>query len=139
VIVINNDRATHVAPWGELATISCIQKGISGVVVDGAVRDVDEIRKIGFPVFARAAVPNAGEPKGYGEINAEITCCGQTVRPGDWIAGDENGVVVIPRERAYEVARRAREVQKQEERMREEIHRGATLSRITELEKWEKR
>ena len=139
VIVINNDRATHVAPWGELATISCIQKGISGVVIDGAVRDVDEIRKTGFPVFARAAVPNAGEPKGYGEINAEITCCGQTVRPGDWIAGDENGVVVIPRERAYEVARRAREVQKQEERMREEIHRGATLSRITELEKWEKR
>jgi 3-hexulose-6-phosphate synthase/6-phospho-3-hexuloisomerase len=139
VIVINNDRGIHVAPWGELATRSCIQKGISGVVIDGAVRDVDDIQKIGFPVFARAVVPNAGEPKGFGEINAEILCCGQPVRPGDWIAGDENGVVVIPRERAYEVARRAREVQKQEERVREEIRRGGTLSRITELEKWEKR
>jgi 3-hexulose-6-phosphate synthase/6-phospho-3-hexuloisomerase len=139
VIVINNDRGIHVAPWGELATRSCIQKGISGVVIDGAVRDVDDIQKIGFPVFARAVVPNAGEPKGFGEINAEILCCGQPVRPGDWIAGDENGVVVIPRERAYEVARRAREVQKQEERVREEIRRGGTLSRIAELEKWEKR
>jgi len=139
VIVINNDRGIHVAPWGELATRSCIQKGISGVVIDGAVRDVDDIQKIGFPVFARAVVPNAGEPKGFGEINAEILCCGQPVRPGDWIAGDENGVVVIPGERAYEVARRAREVQKQEERVREEIRRGGTLSRIAELEKWEKR
>jgi 3-hexulose-6-phosphate synthase/6-phospho-3-hexuloisomerase len=139
VIVINNDAGVHVAPWGELATRSCLVKGIAGVVIDGAVRDVDDIRRLKYPVFARAAVPNAGEPKGFGEINAEISCCGQAVRPGDWIVGDENGVVVIPRERAYEVARRAREVQKGEERIREEISRGGTLSSIMELGKWEKR
>jgi 3-hexulose-6-phosphate synthase/6-phospho-3-hexuloisomerase len=139
VIVINNDGAVHVAPWGELATRSCMVKGVAGVVIDGAVRDVDDIRKLGYPVFARAVVPNAGEPKGFGEINAEIRCCGQAVRPGDWICGDENGVVVIPRERAYEVARRAREVQKGEERIREEIARGGTLSSVMELGKWEKR
>jgi 3-hexulose-6-phosphate synthase/6-phospho-3-hexuloisomerase len=139
VIVINNDGGIHVAPWGELATRSCMGKGVAGVVIDGAVRDVDDIRRLGYPVFARAIVPNAGEPKGFGEINTEIGCCGQVVRPGDWIAGDMNGVVVIPRERAYEVARRAREVQKNEERIREEISRGGTLSSIQELEKWEKR
>jgi 3-hexulose-6-phosphate synthase/6-phospho-3-hexuloisomerase len=139
VIAINNDGGIHVAPWGELATRSCMGKGVSGVVIDGAVRDVDDIRRLNYPVFARAIVPNAGEPKGFGEINAEITCCGQVVRPGDWIVGDMNGVVVIPRERAYEVARRAREVQKNEERIREEISRGGTLSSIQELEKWEKR
>ena len=139
VIVINNDGGLHVAPWGELATRSCMGKGVSGVVIDGAVRDVDDIRRLRFPLFARAIVPNAGEPKGFGEINAEISCCGQPVRPGDWIAGDENGVVVIPKERAYEVARRAREVRKNEERIREEISRGGTLSVIQELEKWEKR
>ena len=60
-----------------------------------------------FPVFATATAPNAGDPKGLGEINAEITCCGREVRPGDWIVADESGVVVVPRERAYEVARRA--------------------------------
>jgi len=139
VIVINNDAGTHVAPWGELATMSCITKGISGVVIDGAVRDVDDIRRLHFPVFAKATVPNAGEPKGLGEINAEISCCGQVVRPGDWIIGDESGVVVVPKERAYEVARRALEVKKTEERIREEIRRGSTLSQVSALTKWEKK
>jgi 3-hexulose-6-phosphate synthase/6-phospho-3-hexuloisomerase len=139
VIVINNDGGTHIAPWGELATLSCQKKGIAGVVIDGAVRDLDDIRELGYPVFARAAVPNAGEPKGFGEINSEIRCGGQTVRPGDWVIGDESGVVVVPRERAYEVARRAMEVKKNEERIREEIRRGSTLSEVAALIRWEKR
>jgi 3-hexulose-6-phosphate synthase/6-phospho-3-hexuloisomerase len=139
VIVINNDGGVHVAPWGELATLSCVKKGIAGVVIDGAVRDVDDIKKMKFPLFARATVPNAGEPKGFGEINSEIRCGGQTVRPGDWIIGDESGVVVVPGPRAYEVARRALEVRKNEERIREEIRRGSTLSQVSELLKWEKR
>jgi 3-hexulose-6-phosphate synthase/6-phospho-3-hexuloisomerase len=139
VIVINNDGVTHTAPWGELATLSCVKKGIAGVVIDGAVRDVDDIREMKFPVFAKSVVPNAGEPKGFGEINAEIRCCGQYVRPGDWIAGDESGVVVIPSERAYEIARRAHEIKKNEERIREEIRRGSTLSEVAELIKWEKK
>jgi 3-hexulose-6-phosphate synthase / 6-phospho-3-hexuloisomerase len=139
VIVINNDAGTHVAPWGELATMSCLKKGISGVVIDGAVRDVDDIRRLRFPLFAKATVPNAGEPKGLGEINAEISCGGQVVRPGDWIIGDESGVVVVPKERAYEVARRALEVKKNEERIREEIRRGSTLSEVSALKKWEKK
>jgi 3-hexulose-6-phosphate synthase / 6-phospho-3-hexuloisomerase len=139
VIVINNDGATHIAPWGELATLSCLKKGISGVVIDGAVRDVDDIREMKFPLFAKAIVPNAGEPKGFGEINAEIQCAGQSVCPGDWIVGDESGVVVIPSVRAYEIARRALEVRKNEERIREEIRRGSTLSQVSELIKWEKK
>lgn len=139
VLVISNDGRRDVAPWGELATHSAKNRGIAGVVIDGAVRDVDDIREMGFPVFATATAPNAGDPKGLGEINAEITCSGQEVRPGDWIVADESGVVVVPRERAYEVARRAMEVKKTEERIREEIRRGKTLSEVSELLKWEKR
>jgi len=139
VIVINNDGGVHVAPWGELATLSCVQKGVFGVVIDGAVRDVDDIRALKYPLFAKAIVPNAGEPKGMGEINTEIQCCGQWVRPGDWIVGDESGVVVLPAERAYEIARRALEIRKTEERIREEIQRGSTLAKIGHLEKWEKK
>jgi 3-hexulose-6-phosphate synthase/6-phospho-3-hexuloisomerase len=119
--------------------MSCIKKHLAGVVIDGAVRDVDDIRATKFPLFAKAIVPNAGEPKGFGEINAEIRCAGQYVRPGDWIVGDESGVVVIPKERAYEIARRALETRKNEERIREEILRGSTLSEIAELIKWEKK
>ncbi len=139
VLVINNDGATHVACWGELATMSAMKRRLSGVVIDGAARDIDDIRRLGFPVFARAVTPNAGEPKGFGEINAEVRCGGQTVRPGDWIAGDASGVVVIPRERAAEIARRALEVKKTEERIREEIRRGSTLSRVSDLIRWEKK
>jgi 3-hexulose-6-phosphate synthase/6-phospho-3-hexuloisomerase len=137
VIVIYNG-SNYIAPWGGLATLSCKIKGIEGVVIDGAVRDVDEIRAMNYPVFASAIVPNAGDPKGMGEINAEITCGGQSVKPGDFIVGDDSGVVVIPRERAYEIARRAKEVEKNESRMYEEIRRGSTLSQVAKLKKWEK-
>lgn len=138
IIVISNN-SNYVAPWGELASHGCAQKGIAGVVIDGAIRDVDEIRRMRFPAFASAIVPNAGEPKGFGEINVEITCGGQTVRPGDWVIGDDNGVMVVPKERAYEVARRALEVKKNEDRVRVEIDRGKTLAQVIDLYKWEKR
>lgn len=137
VIVINNG-SKHIAPWGGLATLSAQVKGVEGVVVDGAIRDVDEIRTLDYPIFASGIVPNAGDPKGMGEINAEITCGGQVVRPGDYIIGDDCGVVVVPKERAYEIARRAKEVEKGETRLYEEIRRGKTLSEVTNLKRWEK-
>lgn len=138
-VIVVYAGSKDIAPWGELASWSCKQKGIAGFVIDGAVRDVDEIRRIRFPVFTRYIVPNAGEPKGFGEINTEITCGGQEVNPGDWIIGDDNGVVVVPKERAYEIARRAMEVWKNEERVREEIKRGKTLSQLLDLYMWEKK
>jgi 3-hexulose-6-phosphate synthase/6-phospho-3-hexuloisomerase len=91
-----------------------------------------------YPLFSSDVVPNAGDPKGMGEINSEIVCGGQTVRPGDYIVGDDSGVVVIPKERAYEIARRAKEVEKTENRLFEEISRGKTLSQVVSLQKWEK-
>lgn len=138
VIVIYNG-SNYIAPWGELASRGCQQKGIAGVVIDGAIRDVDDIKRIRFPAFASASVPNAGDPKGMGEINVEITCGGLKVRPGDWIIGDDNGVMVVPAERAYEVARRALEVKKSEDRVRAEIERGKTLAQVMDLYKWEKK
>ena len=137
IVIYNGSR--YISCWGGLATLSSKMKGIEGVVIDGAVRDVDEIRDIGYPMFASAITPNAGEPKGMGEINAEITCGGRSVKPGDFIVGDDCGVVVIPRERGYEIARRAKEVEKTESRLYEEIKRGKTLSQVANLEKWEKK
>lgn len=139
IIVIDNGGRTDAAPWGELATWSCVSKGVVGVVIDGAVRDIDGIKETGIAMFAKGVCPNAGEPKGFGEIGAEINCCGQSVRNGDWIVADESGVVVVPRERAYEVARRALEIHKNEVRIRAEIKSGGTLSDLLELYKWEKK
>jgi len=138
-VIVVYAGSKDVAIWGELASWSCKQKGIAGIVIDGAVRDVAEIRRLRFPVFAKYVVPNAGEPKGFGELNAEIKCGGQEVEPGDWIIGDDNGVVVVPRAHAYEIARRAKEIWKNEERVREEIKQGKTLSQVLDLYMWEKK
>jgi len=127
-----------IAIWGEKATWSCKVKEVAGVVIDGAIRDIDSILDLGFPAFSRSVTPVAGEPKGHGEIGAEIECGGQLVRTGDWIIGDENGVVVVPQEMAVEIANRALDVLERENREREEIKRGSTLSSVLELEKWEK-
>jgi 3-hexulose-6-phosphate synthase/6-phospho-3-hexuloisomerase len=137
VIVIDVNGGED-AVWGELATHSCVVKGIAGVVIDGAIRDVDAIRALKFPAFARHFVPNAGDPKGFGETQVEVRCGGQRVKPGDWIIGDDSGVVVVPEEEAHEVANRAVEVKEQEDRLREEIDRGSTLSERLKLKQWEK-
>jgi 3-hexulose-6-phosphate synthase/6-phospho-3-hexuloisomerase len=126
------------AVWGELATESCIQRKLAGVVVDGAIRDVDAIRALGFPAFARCASPNAWEPKGFGEIGQPIVISGVRVATGDWIVGDDSGVVHIPQERAVEVANRALDVLEMENRVRGEIRAGGTLSSVMELYRWEK-
>ncbi|MCJ2532473.1 MAG: thiamine phosphate synthase, partial [Candidatus Thermoplasmatota archaeon] len=137
-VVVIDACGGEIAVWGELASWSCKTKGVVGVVIDGAVRDVDAIVEMGFPCFSRHIAPNAGEPKGYGGIGHEIVCGGVYVRTGDWIIGDESGVVVVPQENAVEVANRAVDVSEREERLREEIKQGGTLSSILRLEDWEK-
>ena len=137
VIVIDAGGGTS-AIWGELASWSAHGRKIAGVVVDGAIRDLDAILSLGFPAFSRSVSPNAGEPKGHGEIGVEVVVGGQRVRPGDWIVGDVSGVVVVPRERAQEIANRALDVFEHENRVREEIQRGSTLSSVQKLERWER-
>lgn len=126
------------AVWGELATWSAHIRKVGGVVINGAVRDIDEIKKLDFPVFCKLVMPNAGEPKGFGEINVPLKISGNTINPGDWIIGDENGVVVVAQERAHEIANRALDVLEKENRIRKEIKEGSSLAKVTELLKWEK-
>lgn len=137
MLVIKVDGTTK-AVWGELASHTAKRLGVSAVIIDGAIRDVDEIRKIGFPAWSRVIRPNAGDPKGFGEIGTEIEAGGQRVRTGDWVVADDNGVVVVPREKAHEMANRAVEVKEQEDRLRAEIDRGSSLSKVLKLKKWEK-
>ena len=137
-VVVIDACGGDIAVWGELASWSCKTKGVAGVVIDGAARDIDAIIEMAFPCFSRHISSNAGEPKGYGGIGHEIVCGGITVRTGDWVIGDESGVVVVPQEHAVEVANRALDVMERENRVREEIQRGGTLSSVLKLEKWEK-
>ncbi len=138
VIVID---AGGVGPaiWGELASHSAMQKGLAGVVIDGALRDSDDIVKLKFPAFSRLVMPNAGEPKGFGEIGVPVTVGNVRVEPGDWLLGDGDGVVVLPRAMTVEYGNRAMDVLEKENRIREEIKEGSTLSKVTELLRWEKK
>ncbi|MDY6935801.1 MAG: 3-hexulose-6-phosphate synthase [Spirochaetota bacterium] len=136
-VLVIDSCGSKIACWGELATHSCISKGVVAVIIDGAARDIDDIRKIQFPVFARHFTPTAGEPKGFGEINAAIECGGRRVEPGDWIIGDESGIVIVPHKHAMEIANRSIDVNEKENRIREEIRRGSTLGQTTYLKKWD--
>ncbi|MBI5360495.1 MAG: orotidine 5'-phosphate decarboxylase [Planctomycetes bacterium] len=127
------------AIWGELATHSCVQKGIAGVVIDGAIRDVPEIRALKYPAFSKIICPQAGEPKGFGETNIAIKIGGIDIRPGDWIVGDDNGVVRIPKDKVLEYANRAMDWLERENRLRKEIQNASSLSEVAELIKWEKK
>ncbi len=137
VLVIDAGGGTT-AVWGELASWSAHGRRVAGVIIDGAIRDLDAILDLGFPAFSRSVSPNAGEPKGHGEIGVEVVVGGQRVRPGDWIVGDTSGLVVVPRERAGEIANRSLDVLEHENRVREEIQRGSTLSAVQKLERWER-
>ncbi len=136
-VIVIDAGGSEIAVWGELAANSALVKGVAGVIIDGAARDIDGIIDLGFPCFSRHVSPHAGEPKGFGGIGLEIVCGGQMVRTGDWIVGDESGIIVIPQEHAVELANRSVDVWEREERIREEIKRGGTLSKVQELEKWE--
>jgi 3-hexulose-6-phosphate synthase/6-phospho-3-hexuloisomerase len=125
------------AVWGEKASMSAQQKELAGIVIDGGIRDTMNIREMGFSAFASLVTPVAGEPKGMGMIGVPITIGGQYVRTGDWIVGDDDGVVVIPQEKAVEVANRAQSVVEREEREMAEIDQGSTLGQISELMRWE--
>jgi 3-hexulose-6-phosphate synthase/6-phospho-3-hexuloisomerase len=138
IIVIDAGGAGP-ALWGELATHSAVQRNLGGVVIDGALRDSPEIMAMKFPAFSRLVMPNAGEPKGFGEIGVPIKVGNMRVEPGDWLLGDDDGVVVLPKAIAVEYANRSMDVLERENRIREEIKEGSTLSKVTELLRWEKK
>jgi 3-hexulose-6-phosphate synthase/6-phospho-3-hexuloisomerase len=129
-IIVVDAQGVEIAVWGELATLSAINRGIKGVIIDGASRDSDDIKKLKFPIWTKHITPNAGEPHSHGELNVEINCGGAHVNPGDIIIADEVGVIVVPKERAAEILKKSEEVAKKEKRYKKEIKEGKTLSEI---------
>jgi RraA family protein len=100
VLVIDGKTDLTCALMGALMTNVAKEIGLAGLIIDGAVRDVDELRSLGFPVFAAGANPNGPTKFVPGRINWPISIGGVAVAPGDLVVGDADGVVVIERERA---------------------------------------
>jgi regulator of RNase E activity RraA len=108
-------------------------KGLSGVVIDGACRDIDESRDVGFPVYARAVIPMTARGRVMQDsFNQEIAFAGVQVHPGDLVIADGSGVVIIPRVKEEEVIREAEAVFQREARMAEGIRQGLSVVEVLE-------
>lgn len=99
VVVLACGGSRRIAPWGGLLTTASMARGAAGCLTDGMVRDTRAIRELGFPVFHGGIGPLDSKGRGeVAEIDVPVDCAGVPVRPGDLVAGDADGVVVIPRE-----------------------------------------
>jgi len=131
VICIDNRGDLHNNCWGEILSCAAQQKGVAGVFVDGASRDVDFCQEIEFPVFARGVVPITARGRIMQEdFNCPIRLGDVQVRPGDVVIGDVNGIVVIPVEKVDDVLIAAESLLEKEERMRADIQAGMDILEV---------
>lgn len=132
IIVVDAGGDTETSVCGGLMGGLAKNRGIRGMIVDGAGRDVDELRDIGWPIWTRAITPRGTHTMFSGRkeelsINVFIACGGVAVNPGDFIVADEIGVTVIRAERAEEIIGLAREQAEREQRTREWVAKGKTV------------
>jgi len=127
VLVIDGGGNHSWALMGFLIISTAIKLGVAGIVADGCIRDAEEIRKSGFPVFCAGLSPNGPFKEGPGEINFPISCGGQMVNPGDIIIGDDDGVVVLKQEFAETTIKEIFKVIQREDKRLKEIADGQVI------------
>ena len=125
IIVIDNGGKLEFSCWGGLLALSAKLKGLSGVVIDGASRDIDEARDLEFPVYARGAVPMTARGRVMQEsYNQEIQFAGVQCHPGDLVIADGSGVVIIAKEKEQEVVAAGEAIYQKEQEMADGIRKG---------------
>lgn len=130
VLVVDGGDGRDTALMGDLVVYAARLRGIAGIVLQGMVRDRAEIAAQGIPVFACGATSRGPVKETLGPIQASIQCGGVLVRPGDVVAGDDDGVVVVPREEAAAVVERVRAIREKEEKVRKALAAGQTTPDI---------
>jgi regulator of RNase E activity RraA len=125
IAVYDTSSDPGTAHWGELVSTASRLRGCAGAVIDGGVRDVERIIEMGFPVFVRYRTP--ADIRGrwrYVEVGIPIRIGQVLIQPGDFVVGDPNGVVVVPKDLALEVLLEAEKVVEVEDKIREELRAG---------------
>ncbi len=139
VIIIDNGGRLDTSCWGGILANGAKMKKVSGVVIDGACRDLDDCSDIDFPVYARGTVVATARGRVMEEsTNQMIQFGGVQVRPGDIVMGDSSGVVVVPAEKVDEVLTKAEELFAKEEAMIQEIRAGASMLSVDTKYNYEK-
>jgi regulator of RNase E activity RraA len=130
VLVLGAEGGRERAVWGAVLTEAALRAGLAGAVVDGVVRDLAQIRALGFPLFARGSTAAGPHKGGRGTHGEAVSCGGVVVSPGDLVLGDLDGVVVVPAARVDAVARDAVERLRVEETWIERIRSGESSADI---------
>ena len=131
VLVIDRGGDLKHAAWGAGLAYACTVIGVAGVVIDGLLCDVGKLRDLGVPTWSRGVTALTTQRTGQaGEINTTVSCGGVTIEPGDAIAADENGVVVIKPGEIKDVAEKALKVKAGEPITRARLDAGERLSDI---------
>lgn len=131
VIVVDHRGRCDVAGWGGLLSLAAKQRSVNGVVIDGACRDVDDSREVGFPVYARSTVPVTARGRIVEEsFNELIDIGGVSVQPQDLVIADGSGVVLIPAVRAEEVVAQAEILAAREAEMAKTVADGHSIAKV---------
>jgi 4-hydroxy-4-methyl-2-oxoglutarate aldolase len=125
---VDCNEASNIALFGGIMAYASKVKELGGAVLDGGVRDLAECKTLAFPIFSRSVVPtNSVGRTEVEEINVPIFCGGVFVKPGDIIVGDEDGVIVIPREKVEEVVDLALKIEETEKKIAEELPKSSSI------------
>ncbi len=134
-IIVGAQGTMTTAMWGGMMSGICKQIGIAGALIDGAIRDVDEIRDIEFAVWSRGVIPRASPTSLHGrfepvQVNVPVVVGGRVINPGDIVVADENGVSVVAANEAHAVIERAEAQAAKENDIRDKVMSGVTVSEI---------
>lgn len=128
VAVIDNNGRLDCTVWGDIMSIYATKKGIAGTVIDGVCRDINVIRKLRYPIYTKGTYMVTGKDRVYVDrINEPVSISGVQVNPGDLIVGDNTGVVVVPFNRAEEVLKIAKEIERVEQMIVSKVKDGMAL------------
>ncbi len=134
VLVVDVGDVPDRGYWGEVLTTGAMARGLAGLVIDGGVRDVAALERLGFPVFSRTiALPGATKVN-RGAVGTTTTVAGVPVSPGDWVVGDVDGVVVVAGSRLEEVLAAGRAREGAEQGYFESLRQGETTVEILGLD-----
>jgi 4-hydroxy-4-methyl-2-oxoglutarate aldolase len=133
VLVIDGGGSDRVTIWGGTSTVAAKAKGLAGCVTNAAVRDIDEIRELRFPVYAPATSVRGTAKSHPGWMNAPVSIGDAIVNPGDIVLGDGDGLVILPKDKAVAIAAEAVERRKVEVAREDRLRRGESIRAVLGL------